>query len=120
MNPTHFILKTPLLCLLFFCFAELVQAQQADILLLNGRILDGTGNSWYYGDVAIRDGKILKIGQLKNWKAARVIDVHHLLVCPGFIDVHTHVEGEEAKNPLATNFILDGVTTVVTGNCGAS
>ncbi len=43
-----------------------------------------------------------------------------MLVTPGFIDVHTHIEGEEFNNPTANNFILDGVTTVVTGNCGSS
>jgi N-acyl-D-amino-acid deacylase len=92
----------------------------ADILIKNGRILDGTGNSWYYGDVAVKDGKILKIGNFDNVTAAKVIDAKGLIVSPGFIDVHTHIEGDEFKNPTANNFILDGVTTVVTGNCGSS
>src|SRR5687768_1055940 len=52
--------------------------------------------------------------------STRVIDANGLIVAPGFIDVHTHIEGEETKTPGAENFIYDGVTTVVTGNCGAS
>jgi N-acyl-D-amino-acid deacylase len=92
----------------------------ADILIKNGRILDGTGNSWTYGDVAIKDGKIFKIGNLTNIAASKIIDAHGMIVSPGFIDVHTHIEGDELKTPTADNFIHDGVTTVITGNCGAS
>ncbi|MBD0332359.1 MAG: D-aminoacylase [Chitinophagaceae bacterium] len=92
----------------------------ADILIKNGRILDGTGNSWFYADVAISRGKILKIGNVTNITAAKTIDANNLIVAPGFIDVHTHIEGDELKNPTADNFIYDGVTTVVTGNCGSS
>jgi len=91
-----------------------------DILIKNGRILDGTGNSWRYGDVAVKDGKIFKIGSLTNISASKIIDAHGMIVSPGFIDVHTHIEGDELRTPTADNFIHDGVTTVVTGNCGAS
>jgi len=94
------------------------QAQTADLILQNGRILDGTGNSWYKSNIAITNGKILAIGKLNGWSATRTIDVQNQIIAPGFIDVHTHIEGEEKKNPFAENFILDGVTTVVTGNCG--
>ncbi|HET7898373.1 MAG TPA: D-aminoacylase [Flavisolibacter sp.] len=105
----------------FLFFSTFSQAQtKADVLIKNGRILDGTGNSWFWGDVAVKDGKILRIGSLQNLQAAKVIDAKGLLVAPGFIDVHTHVEGDEVKNPTADNFIYDGVTTVVTGNCGSS
>lgn len=95
-------------------------AQQADVLIKNGKILDGTGNSWTYGDIAVKDGKIVAIGKLTGWAAAKTIDATGLIVAPGFIDVHTHIEGEEKKQPTADNFIYDGVTTVVTGNCGGS
>ncbi len=95
-------------------------AQQADILIKNGKILDGTGNSWFYGDMAIQNGKIVAIGKLGKWTAAKNIDATGLIVSPGFIDVHTHIEGDEKKQPTADNFIYDGVTTVVTGNCGLS
>jgi N-acyl-D-amino-acid deacylase len=95
-------------------------AQTADILIKNAKILDGTGNSWFYGDIAISGGKIVQIGRLASWNAKKVIDATGLVAAPGFIDVHTHIEGDEVKNPEATNFIYDGVTTVITGNCGLS
>ncbi|HSU52028.1 MAG TPA: amidohydrolase family protein, partial [Segetibacter sp.] len=91
-----------------------------DIIIKNGKILDGTGNSWYYGDIAIKDGRIFKIGKFKNFTAAKEIDADGMYVSPGFIDVHTHIEDNEVANPLASNFIYDGVTSVVTGNCGSS
>lgn len=103
----------------FICLGSFAQ-QDFDILIINGRILDGTGNSWYYGDLGIRDGKIAAIGSLRSKNAARTIDAHNRIISPGFIDVHTHIEGDERKNPTADNFIYDGVTTVVTGNCGES
>ena len=99
-----------------YCFAQ----QQADVLIKNGKIIDGTGNSWQYGDVAVKDGKIIKIGKLTNWQAVKTIDATGLIIAPGFIDVHTHLEDDEKRNPLASNFILDGVTTCITGNCGSS
>ena len=95
-------------------------AQQADILIKNGKILDGTGNSWHYGDIAVQNGKIIAMGKLAKWTATKTIDATGLIVAPGFIDVHTHIEGEEKRQPTADNFIYDGVTTVVTGNCGGS
>jgi N-acyl-D-amino-acid deacylase len=111
-----FFLTASLIMCSLFCGAQIT----ADILITNGRILDGTGNSWFRGDVAVKDGKIVAVGKLPNLKATRVIDADNLIVSPGFIDVHTHIEEDEFKNPTANNFILDGVTTVVTGNCGSS
>jgi N-acyl-D-amino-acid deacylase len=107
-----------LLILLFIPAACL--AQDCDILIKNGKIIDGTGNSWYYGNIAVKDGKILKIGRDVNPPAKKIIDAKGLIVAPGFIDVHTHLEGDEIREPNATNFILDGVTTCITGNCGSS
>lgn len=101
------------------CLGTFAQ-QDFDILIINGRILDGTGNSWYYGDLGIRDGKIAEIGRLQGRTSARTIDASNKIVSPGFIDVHTHIEGDERRNPTADNFIYDGVTTVITGNCGES
>lgn len=95
-------------------------SQQADIIIKNGRIIDGSGNSWYRADLAVQNGKIAAIGRLESWKAEKIIDAKNLIIAPGFIDVHTHIEGNEAGNPLATNFIYDGVTTVIAGNCGSS
>ena len=95
-------------------------AQEADIIIRNGKLIDGTGNQWQWKDVAITKNKIIAIGKLTHWKAAKEIDASGLIVAPGFIDVHAHIEGGEARNPLATNFIYDGVTTIITGNCGGS
>jgi len=99
-----------------FCLAQ----PTADILIKNGRILDGTGNSWYYADVAIKGGKIFSIAKGANVTAAKVIDAKDLYVAPGFIDVHGHIEGGIITTPTADNYIYDGVTTVITGNCGGS
>jgi N-acyl-D-amino-acid deacylase len=107
---------------IFFIFflPLLASAQQCDILITNGKIIDGTGNNWYYANVAIKDGKIIKIGRAINLSAKKTIDAKGLIIAPGFIDVHTHLEGDEKSDPNATNFILDGVTTCITGNCGSS
>jgi N-acyl-D-amino-acid deacylase len=106
---------------LLICFYCSSHAQTtADIIITNGRILDGTGNSWIKGNIAIKDGKIIKIGPFDAIGSSKIIDAKGLIVAPGFIDVHTHIEGDEFENPTANNFILDGVTTVVTGNCGSS
>lgn len=101
------------------CLSILSQAQY-DILIINGKLIDGSGNNWIYADVAVKDGKIAAIGKLANQSAAKVIDAKGLYIAPGFIDVHTHIEGSEVRVPTADNFIFDGVTTVVTGNCGSS
>jgi N-acyl-D-amino-acid deacylase len=105
--------------LLLFCQQASAQ-QTADVIIKNGRIIDGTGNSWYYGDVAVKDGKILHVGSFKNITAAKTIDAAGKIVAPGFIDVHGHIEGAVLTRPTADNYIYDGVTTVVTGNCGGS
>ena len=91
-----------------------------DILIRNGKIIDGSGNSWYYGDIAVKDGKIVAVGRQLNYVGEKTIDATGLIVAPGFIDVHTHLEEDETKDPNATNFIMDGVTTCITGNCGSS
>jgi N-acyl-D-amino-acid deacylase len=96
-----------------------VSAQQYDVLIRNGRVIDGSGNPWFYGDVAVSGGKIVAVGRLSG-TAKKTIDAKGLIVAPGFIDVHTHVEGDELEVPTAGNFIYDGVTSVVTGNCGGS
>jgi N-acyl-D-amino-acid deacylase len=95
-------------------------ATVCDILIHNGKIIDGSGNSWYYGDIAVKDGKIVAVGRELNYSGEKTIDATGLIVSPGFIDVHTHLEEDETKDPNATNFIMDGVTTCITGNCGSS
>lgn len=105
---------------LFIAVSSSAYAQDADILLKGGKIIDGSGNSWYYGDVAIKGGKITRIGRLEGVTATRTIDATGLIISPGFIDVHTHIEGNDLMVPTAGNFIFDGVTSVITGNCGGS
>jgi N-acyl-D-amino-acid deacylase len=95
-------------------------SQKYDLLLSDGKIVDGSGNSWFYGDVGIKDGKIVAIGKLSASDATRSLDVDGLVIAPGFIDVHTHIESNDLKVPTAGNFVHDGVTSVVTGNCGSS
>lgn len=117
MSANKFLIKA----WLFIVSPFALWAQPAcDVLLKNGRIIDGTGNSWYYGDLAVKDGKILAIGKSLPQQAITTIDLKGLVIAPGFIDVHTHIEGDERRNPEAANFIYDGVTTVITGNCGSS
>src|SRR3954466_12436250 len=95
-----------------------LQADAFDLILRHGRIVDGTGNPAYFADVALKDGKIAAIGKIGE-TAKSEIDVHGLIVAPGFIDVHTHAE-EIDELPLAENFARMGVTTLVLGNCGSS
>lgn len=91
-----------------------------DLLIRNAKVYDGTGNSWYYADVAVDGDRISKIGDLSAEHAKREIDIARHALAPGFIDVHTHVDDDIFALPLAENFIRDGVTTIVSGNCGGS
>jgi len=110
----------PTLTILLVLLAASASAQNYDVIITNGKVIDGTGNSWFYGDIGIKDGKIIAIGNLQGKSAKREIEAAGLVVAPGFIDVHTHIEGDELTTPTANNFIYDGVTSVVTGNCGSS
>jgi N-acyl-D-amino-acid deacylase len=76
---------------LLFPFFAAAQGPQYDILITNGKIIDGAGNSWYYGNVAVKNGKIVAIGKSVSGTAKKTIDVVGLIVAPGFIDVHTHL-----------------------------
>jgi len=89
-----------------------------DIRITGARIYDGTGNPWYYGDIGIAEGRIVSIGIIGQ-DAGKTIDGDGLVICPGFIDVHTHSEGI-VGSPTADNVVRQGVTTVVSGNCGGS
>lgn len=100
--------------------AALAFAADFDILIRNARVIDGSGNPWYRADVGIRSGRIASIGRLTGRSADKVIDANNRVLTPGFIDVHTHSESGIVLRPQAENFLKDGVTTVVTGNCGGS
>ncbi len=87
-----------------------------DLLIKNGRIVDGTGAPWYTGDVAVRDGKIASIGKLTNAKAARTIDANGLVVAPGFIDMMGQTAAPFIKDPnTAFNLLTQGITTINAG-----
>ena len=111
MRFIFFLFLLPTLC---------IAQEQYDVLIKNGKIIDGTGNSWFYADVAVKDGKIVLIQKNINTSAKKIIDAKGLIVAPGFIDVHAHIENGVFENPAAHNYIYDGVTTVITGNCGNS
>lgn len=105
---------------LLFLLALTAAAADFDVLIRNGRVIDGTGNPWYRADVGVKNGRIAAIGNLAAKSADSTIDAANRVVTPGFIDVHTHVEGAVELNPMGANYLLDGVTTIVTGNCGGS
>jgi N-acyl-D-amino-acid deacylase len=123
--------KSRLLCVVFIVLAMPVFSRPVissqpdfDLLIAGGRVVDGTGNPWFNADIAVKNGRIVEIGsnllKLDPKRAARVLDATGLVVAPGFIDVHTHIEGGIERLPAAENFLQMGVTSVVTGNCGSS
>ena len=86
-----------------------------DIVITNGSIIDGTGSPWYSGDVGIRDGKIVAIGNLSDAKRARTIDARSKVVAPGFIDMLGQSEYTILVEPRLPSKIYQGITTEVTG-----
>jgi N-acyl-D-amino-acid deacylase len=88
-----------------------------DSIVRNGTIIDGTGNDRFVADIAIKDGKIAKIGQITD-PATNEIDAKGKLVTPGWVDIHTHYDGQATWDPLLAPSSWHGVTTVVMGNCG--
>lgn len=89
-----------------------------DLVLQNGRLIDGTGQPARAGALAIREGRIVAIGEVEG-AAKRTIDMEGHIIAPGFIDVHTHAENID-RHPAAKAFLRMGVTTLVLGNCGSS
>lgn len=91
-----------------------------DYLIVNGRVVDGTGRAPFFADVAIEGDKIAAVGQLFYAPAKHRIDAMGKLVTPGFIDIHTHFDLALLAHPEALCAVSQGVTTVVVGNCGHS
>ena len=91
-----------------------------DLLIVNGTIVDGTGAAPYEGDVAIVGDRIARIGDLKGSSAVRVVDASGSVVSPGFVDLHNHADRNIKASPGVENYLHQGVTTILTGNCGNS
>ena len=89
-----------------------------DLKIINGTIVDGTGAALRQGDIAIRDGFIVEIGSSVEGDATETIDATGLVVAPGFVDIHTHYDGQATWDPVLDPSASHGVTTVVVGNCG--
>tara|TARA_B100001057_G_scaffold294162_1_gene294271 strand:+ start:1304 stop:3025 length:1722 start_codon:yes stop_codon:yes gene_type:complete len=88
-----------------------------EMVIRNGTIIDGTGRDRYVADIGINDGKIVKIGEIKE-SSKNIIDAENKLVTPGWVDVHTHYDGQATWDPILAPSSWHGVTTVVMGNCG--
>ncbi len=107
------ILATLIACI----FATRLSAQEAayDLVIRNGRVVDGAGNPWFFGDVAVRGGRIVAVGRVPAGKAGREIDATGLVVAPGFIDMHSHSDTVLLEDGRAQSKIRQGVTTEVLG-----
>jgi len=114
------MISTGRFCLLFAMVSLTASAanNDYDFVVRNGRIIDGSGNPSFHGDIAVKDGRIVTVGKV-GARASREFDATNLVVAPGFIDVHTHAEDIDDL-PLGESFLRMGVTTLVLGNCGMS
>jgi N-acyl-D-amino-acid deacylase len=111
------IISTGLLILILFSGCN---NERFDIVIENGTVYDGTGNSPVRSDIGIFDGRIARIGENLQKKGATIIDASGLIVAPGFIDIHTHCDGQVLQPGMNSmkNYLTQGVSTVVGGNCG--
>jgi len=91
-----------------------------DLLIKNGHVVDGSGSPAYMSDISIKNGKIDRIGTLLDINCDKVIDASNQIVCPGFIDIHSHTDATITINPKAESKIRQGITTEIVGNCGMS
>jgi len=107
------------LSLSLICIGCARNLDQYDIFIKNTKIVDGTGNAAFSGNIAIKGDKIVALGNIKG-EADIVIDGSGFITCPGFIDSHSHADQTILQYPNAENFIMQGVTTVLCGNCGFS
>ena len=107
--------------------------ERFDLLVRGGRVIDGTGNPWFYADVGIRDGRIVSVGPLTDATATRVLNAEGRVVTPGFIDLHSHagdqpsgpfarrsLSDDDPRNRAAPNMVAQGATTLVVNQDGRS
>ena len=90
-----------------------------DLLIKNGRVVDGSGEPWFYADVAVTNGQIVGVGKF-NETAARTINADGLVVAPGFIDHHTHFDPQCMWDPIVKSTSLNGNTSIIVGQCGTT
>jgi len=118
------VITTPLCGELTHLYAsikkEFMALSQYDILIKSGKIIDGTGAPWICADIGITGPRITHMGKIPSHYGETIIDAEDMYVAPGFIDVHTHVDAKIDSCPEVKNYVLQGVTTVVGGNCGSS
>ena len=100
--------------------APLAGAEEYDLLIKNGRVVDGTGAPWVRADVAVRGDAIVAVAPRIEAPARRTIDAAGRVVAPGFIDIHTHARRGIFEVPTADNYVRQGVTTLVEGQDGSS
>ncbi len=104
----------------FAAFCAVACAQDYDILFRHGRIVDGTGDASFIGDIAIQNGKIAALGFLPKATARRVIDAKGLVVAPGFIDIHNHSDNTLILDGNAQSMVRQGVTSMILGEGGSA
>src|SRR3954469_10168451 len=100
--------------------ATIGAAQDFDLLVRGGTIVDGAGNPAYVGDLGIKGGKIAAMGRLAGKTAARTIDANGLTVAPGFIDIHNHSDNTVVQDGDAQSMVRQGVTSMIFGEGGSA
>lgn len=115
----------------FFSIQTITGQDSYDLLIINGQVMDGTGNPWFYADVGIVGDQVVKVGRIEQRNAQKIIDAKGKIVAPGFIDIHSHGDdgafgdrsGIRADDPMlkaAHNMVMQGVTTIVVNHDGRS
>ncbi len=116
----NFVLFFSIMLAIAFTLSCNQTAAGFDLLITNGKIVDGTGNPGFLGDIGITGDTIVAVGDLSGKTALKTIDANGLVISPGFIDMHTHCDGGLGRPDanVNLNYLIQGTTTVVTGNCG--
>src|SRR4029077_8187311 len=113
------LLGVVLLIAPFATAQQQMEAASPDVVIQGGRIIDGTGNPWYVGDIAITDGRIVAIGKIPGGIAKRVIEAKGMVVAPGFIDMLGQSETALLIDNRSVSKLAQGITTEITGEGGS-